>query len=316
MIDFRSRMHAVVVVLTLLNAVHSQDEAQVVAKLGEQTITDRDVDFQLGRVFSERTAPPMELPPAVMQAAIHLIAQQRQALQTLRLRKLAVGREDVERWLGENGQSKSGEKLTAGEMIREQSSKAGITEANLRDHLAFRLSWKRFLQQQLTETNVAKHFENQPKRFNGTRFKVSIVDIAATAGKSDRREKMAKLLMDLRSRLLSSDLNWKDLATELQESELLNGQADKIRVREDLWARGTGDLEPTIVTALMKMEPNTYSEPIHSATGVHLVKLLAVEAGSRELSEVRDEVRAHMLLHLLEHLARQSESQLPLIAVE
>jgi hypothetical protein len=316
MIDFRMRGFVIVVALTLIDAVHSQDQAKVVAKLGEQTITDRDVDFQLGRVASEGSDSLKKLPPAVMQSAIHLLAQQRQALQTLRTRNLAFGREDVERWLDENGQPKNGEKLTAAQMIRDQSSKAGITESSLRDHLAFRLSWQRYLQQHLTDANVAKHFENQPKRFNGTRFKVSIVDIAATAGKSVRRDRLAETLTGLRGRLMSGDLSWKDLAAELRDSDLLKGDADQFRVREDLWARGTGDLEPTIVSALMKMESNAYSEPIHTPTGVHLVKLLEVDAGSRELSEVRDEVRAHMLLHLLDHLARQSESQLPLKAVE
>ena len=207
-------------------------------------------------------------------------------------------------------------KSTAAEIIREQASKAGITESNVRDHLAFRLSWQRYLQQQLTEANVAKHFENQPKRFNGTRFKVTVADIAAPAGKSDRRNKLDETLKTEQSRLMSGDLSWKDLTTDLQKTELLQGQADKIRVREDLWARGTGDLEPTIISALMKMEPGTYSQPIHTPTGVHLVKLIEVEEGTKELSEALDEVRAHMLLHLLDHLARQSESQLPLKAVE
>ena len=316
MIDVRWQAVAIALACTLVDVTYSQENVQVIAQLGEQPITDRDVDFQLGRVASESLEPLNELPPAVLQAAIHLLGQQRQALQTLRTRKLAVGREDVERWLVEKGQPKSGEKLTATEMIREQSSKAGITESNLRDHWAFRLSWQRFLQQQLTDSNVAKHFENQPQRFNGTRFKVSIVDLATAAGKSDRRDNLAGLLATLRSRLMSGDLSWHDLAAELQQSELLKGRADKFRIREDLWARGTGDLDPTIVSALLKMEPGTYSQPIHTASGVHVVKLLAVEPGSRELADVRDEVRAHMLLHLLDHLARQSESELPLKAVE
>ena len=66
----------------------------------------------------------------------------------------------------------------------------------------------------------------------------------------------------------------------------------------------------------VKMMPEEVSEPIHTATGVHLIKLHKVEAGSKALADVRDEVRVHMLIHLLEHLARQSESQLPLQAIE
>lgn len=316
MIELRCQIIAITLACTVFESGYSQENARVVARLGEQPITDRDIDFQLGRVASESIEPLTELPPAVLQSAIHLLGQQRQALQTLRTRKLAMGREDVERWLEENGQRPSGEKLTAAAMIREQSMKAGITESNLRDHLAFRLSWQRFLQQQLTESNVAKHFQNQSKRFNGTRFKVSIVDLSTTAGTSERRDKLAELLTDLRTRLKAGDLSWHDLASELQQSELLKGKVDKFRVREDQWIRGTGDVEPTIVSAIMNMEPEAYSQPIHTATGVHLVKLLAVETGSRELADVRDEVRAHMLLHLLDHLARQSESQLPLKAIE
>jgi hypothetical protein len=311
-----SEIITVVLMLASFSFAASQDNATVVAKLGEQSITDRDVDFQLGRVASESGQPLKELSPAVMQAAIHLLAQQRQALQALRTRKQAIGREDVERWLEANAQPPNGEKSPAADLIREQSRQAGITESNLRDHWAFRLSWQRFLQQQLTDANVAKHFENQRQRFNGTRFKVSVVDIAAPAGQSQRRDELASELKVQGNLLMSGDLNWQDLAAELSKAEPLQDQADKIRVREDLWARGTGDLEPTIISALMKMEPNTFSEPIHTPTGVHLVKLIEIEPGSKELSEVRDEVRAHMLLHLLDHLARQAESQLPLKAIE
>ncbi len=313
---FCSRILAIVMALTWNCPVYVQDNAKVVAMLGEQTITDRDIDFQLGRTANDRGEPLKEFSTAIMQSAIYMLGQQRQALQTLRSRKLAMSREDVERWLDENGQPKNGEKSTVAEMLREEASKAGISEANLRDHWAFRLSWQRFLQQQLTEANVAKHFENQPKRFNGTRFKVSVVDIAAKAGKSNHRDKLAAALSEFRSQMMSGDLSWKELAAELQKDQRIEGNTVQIRVREDLWARGTGDLEPTVVSSLMKMEPNRYSQPIHTPTGVHLVTLLEVELGSKQLPEVRDEVRAHMLLHLLEHLARQSESQLTLRAIE
>jgi len=297
-------------------AIFADEKAKVVARLGEQPITDRDVDFQLGRVAADSLEPLPELSPAILQSTIYLLAQQRQALQTLRSRSQAVGREDVERWLDENGQPVNGKTILPADMLRKQAEKTGVSEANLRDHLAFRLSWQRYLQQQLTEKNVAKHFENQPQRFDGTRFLVSIADVAAPAGKSTRRDDVAELLTGVGNRLLSAELSWEDAAAELQDSELLKGSAGQFQVRKKLWVRGTGDLEPTIITAVMKLQPHGVSEPIHTPTGVHLVQLDAIEAGERGLEEVRDEVRVHMLIHLLEHLARPSESQLPLRALE
>ncbi len=293
----------------------AQEGVKNLAKLGEQFITANDVDFQLGRVANESVEPMAELPPAVLQSTIYLIAQQRQALQTLRTQNLAVRRDDVERWLDENGQPQDGSRLTADEMLRQQSQRTGISEVDLRDHLAFRLSWQRYLQKQLNEKNVAKHFENQTERFDGTRFQVSIVDLAATAGSSAKREQSTAKLNALRAQLESSALSWKELASKLQESEE-SAAASRFRVREKVWVRGTGDLEPTIITSVMKLEPNGVSEPIHTPTGVHLFQLHEVELGTKRLPEVRDEVRAHMLIHLLEHLARQSESQLPLQAIE
>ncbi len=293
----------------------SQDQAEVVAKLGEQAITNRDVDFQLGRIASETSEPLVALPPAILQSTIQLIAQQRQALQTMRARNLAVRRDDVENWLVENGQPGNGETLRAEELIRKQSQRAGISESNLRDHLAFRLSWQRYLQQQINEKNIAKHFQNQAKRFDGTRFHVTVVDIAVPAGKSPQREHLSQILTELRGRLKSAELPWAEVANELVKLERLDTK-DTVRVRDRIWCRGTGDLDPTIVTTLLKMNGDEISEPIHTATGVHLVKLHEVESGSKTLADIRDEVRAHMLMHLLEHLARQSELQLPLQAIK
>ena len=111
---FARTIVAIAMALIEIQSTYAQEKATVIAKLGEQSITDRDVDFQLGRVATDSGQPLQQLPPAILQSAIYLLAQQRQALQTLRTRKLALGREDVERWLDENSQPPSGEKKHCG----------------------------------------------------------------------------------------------------------------------------------------------------------------------------------------------------------
>lgn len=299
---------------SLLRIAAAQDSAKNLAKLGEQFITDRDVDFQLGRVAGESVEPLAQLPPSILQSTIHLIAQQRQALQTLRTRNLAVRRDDVDRWLEENSQSLEGGQA-ASELIQSASRKAGLTETNYREHLVFRLSWQRYLQQQLTDKNVEKHFENQKKRFDGTRFQVSLVDVAVAAGESTKRDTLTTKLAELRTQLTKSELSWKDLNAALAKSVETN-ESNRFRVREQFWSRGTGDLDPAIISTVMKLKTDEISQPFQSPTGVHLLQLHATEPGTKALSEVRDEVRAHMLLFLLDHLAKQSEKQLPLRALE
>ena len=141
-------------------------------------------------------------------------------------------------------------------------------------------------------------------RFSRSRFRLVSLRFA--------RHRTNKLSV-FKSRLSGRSLSWKELAStiDLKNSEGLQAA----RVREKIWVRGTGDLDPALITAIMKLSPDEVSDPIHSPTGVHLMQMHEVEAGAKTLPEVRDEVRAHMLLYLLEHLAKSSEGQLPLQAI-
>jgi hypothetical protein len=302
---------------------HSQPAAtgqEVLAYLGSQPITRADVDFQLGRNRSiAADGEIQELPAAVLQSTIDLIAKQRQALQTLRVQKVAVKREEVERWIAEHMQPTATERLDASELIRRHAAKAGISEMALREHVAFRLSWQLYLTQHLTEANVAKHFENQRSRFDGTQFRIAFFAIAVPAGASPQREDAAHRLERLRDELVEADELWNDphQVVRSQTLESLQGLQESILfTSQTTWIRGTGDQPPGIVSALLKMKPPEVSPPIDAPTAVYLVKLSEVKSGTRELDEVRGEVRAHMLLFLLEFLANQSQSQMPLRAIE
>jgi hypothetical protein len=290
-------------------ATHGNEPGKVLAHLGQQPITEADVDFQLGRRRKTPSGALAKLPQlsqANLQSTIHLIAQQRQALQTLRAKKLASTREDVEIWLNEHAQPADGTKLKVVDIVRMQTDQAEISELSFRDHIAFRLSWQRYLANQLNEKNIAKHFENHRKRFDGTRFRISTLAVPTPAGQSSRRTTVSELLLKSQSSLKDDSAKWDEVPKLVDPATVC---------RVDYWVRGTGDLDPTVVSALIKMAPGDISEPIHTPTAVQLVKLLEVEAGEKELSAVRDEVRAHMLVYLLDHLATQSGDQLPLKAI-
>lgn len=297
----------------------------VLAYLGEQQITRGEVDFQLARRAAHSRERLPDLPPAVLQSTIQLIAQQRQALQTLRVQKFARKREDVERWMGEQIQSAAEEKLPVAELIRREAERAGITEASYREHFTFRLSWQHYLQVHLTEKNVARHFENHKPRFDGTRYRIASIAIPVPAGASRQRDDAVKRLSELQIELRETDTDWKSLKQSIDAQSIesikklksLDGiESPRIFIADERWIRGTGDEHPLIVSEILKLKASQVSEPIDTPTGIYLVKLFEIETGSRTLSEVRDEVRADMLMYLLDHLARESQKQLPLRTVE
>ncbi len=315
--DLVSIAHAVQAGETQATATASSD---VLAYLGEQSITRGEVDFQLLRRSVEASDQPLPpLPAAVLQSTLDLIAQQRQALQTLRMQKLAVRREEVERWIAERMQSASDQPLPAAELIRRGAELAGISETAYREHFTFRLSWQRYLQLHLTDKNVHKHFDNQQGRFDGTRFRIASVAIVVPAGASSQRTDAHGRLDKLRHALMDATIDWQDLqqASKAQRPEPLAGLApERVVLSDERWIRGMGYEHPAIVTELLKLEAPAISTPIDTPTAVYLVKLLEIETGTLALPEVRDEVRADMLIYLLDHLAHQSRELLPLRAEE
>ncbi len=261
------------------------------AFVGDQPITRAEVDLQLGRV-STADNPVAALPPALEGTTIHLIALQRQALQTLREMKQSVAPTELDKWFEEHP------------ITDEQRSGPG--EESIRQLMEFRLSWQPYLAKHLTDQNVQRHFDNQRQRFDGTLFNLEMISTAVPPGTSPARQVAVDKLLKLRQQAIENGDELSVVVRDDKAFELL--KAAKLR--------GSGDLHPTLIDTVLKLKKNEWSQPVHSPVGVHVIHLIDVTAGTRELSEVEGEVRAHMLYFLLEHLAAKSSKQHPLRPAE
>lgn len=288
-------------------AAYGQDAQRVVAEIGGQDITQAEVDFQLGRV-PDREWP--ELSFATLQATIQLIAWQRQALQTLRVHEQTASVDDVDDWILQQDQGMPAP-ATVADFVAATCKRWNIDERTYRDLVEFRLSWRIYVSRHLNPENLQKHFSKQQRRFDGTRFQIDLLSRPSPAGDSPQRLTAAQELTDVRQRIVRNDITWDEAFNDLRRepgTQLISRQ----------WVRGTGDLEPSLVDVLIEMaaeqdaQPPQLSEVIHSASGVHLIRMHEIEFGTLQLEAVRDEVRAHMLVHMLQHLAQASQEALPL----
>jgi hypothetical protein len=275
--------------------------AQDLAQLGSGTITLADVDFQLGR---RPGADLPELPPAILNSTIDLIASQRLALASLRNMNVAASDDVVDRWLEANPPPTNNPdyKLSAEEIVSAICKETKMTAETYRSVIAFRLSWPLYLKKLLTDENVEKHFRKQTARFDGTLFEVEIASLAASAGESESRESAEAKLLRIKGQL----------APDMSDFGVVAKADREIEYYERRWIRGTGDLDPKLIDTILTMKTGELSAPAHSAAGVHLIHLIDKKSGDRQLSEVRDEVRAHMLIFLLNHLALKSAEAMPL----
>ncbi len=265
----------------------------ILARIGVQTIDIADVDFFLGRRPKDDLPA---LPFTTRENALHLFALQRQALETLRAQKLAVTDAEIDDWIvAQSGASEP--QRTLENVIQTICQQHGLSREKYRAHVAFRLSWQRYLDNQLTEDNLKKHFARQHARFDGTRFKVDVASVPVPAGNNQPRVAAHEALKKLGARF--SDEPPSDEATVI--------------VFTSKWVRGSGDLDPSLITPLLSSVPGDFSKPLDTASGVHIIRLIDTEAGKLQLAEVRGQVRAHMLLYLLEYLAQPSQEHLPLV---
>lgn len=279
------------------------DVDAVAAMLGKQPITEAEIDFHLGR---QAGGEHPELSRLSRSSAIQLIALQRQALQTLRKLKLAAKSDEVQSWIAANETVESGKREYA-EIVSEICERFGVKHEVYLDQVAFRLSWRRYLAEHLTEKNLARHFKNQTARFDGTKFKIWMLSLATPVGQSEERIAAEKQLGEF-----ASDFDKQQPISEIRATAAKRSWL----YTDERWVRGLGDLETRAVDQLLKLKVNELSPVFHTAGGVHIICLRDMEDGDRELPEVKAAVRMHMLEFLLEHLASQSRPQLTLRSIE
>lgn len=281
--------------LLLSSSIRGQSEPVPLAKVGNRLITTADINFHLRR---QPNSPRLE--HASEQAAVKLIVQQFQALQTLRRLRLAASATEVDNWIERQAKLDPSQS----ELDLEAFPDA---EEWLREQVAFRLSWQRYLAKHLTERNLARHFQNQLIRFDGTRFQVQILSAPTTAGESDERQERLSEFANLLAQLKEGKIEWSGLATLAEQKGWSIGEKG--------WAKGTGTLEPDAISAILELEGAGIAGPFFTSGGIHLAKLYAVEAGDLSLEDVQDEVRGHMLIFMLNHLARQAEEAMPFVSL-
>lgn len=279
------------------------EPTRLLASVGDVLITQADVDLSLGRTASGQSELP-PIPEPVLMSSVDLIARQRQALESLKRSKKRVSDTAIDKWLLENSPPEL--KLTADQALGARAEAAKVSKENYREFLAFRLSWQAYLQNMLSDTNLEKHFANQKPRFDGTRFQVEHVWIAAPPGKSSTRQSAHQRLSQLREQVANGKLSMAEVGKEVASEA---GE----KAAASLWMTGSGPLMPTVIDHVLKTPAGKVTEPFDSAQAVHMVRVIAIEPGQQTLADAKENVRKHMLLYLLDFLASQSAKEMPLV---
>lgn len=284
-----------IISLLCLPAAATDDRQNVVAQIGNQDVTLAEVDLLLGR-----DAQSAALPRKTLHLSLAILAKQRRALETMRKLKIAATSDAIDRWI-ESLATNLPDNLSVDDWLSLQAEALGVTKSAMRESIAFRLSWKTYLAKHLNAETLRRHFDNQPHRFDGTKFAVELISIAVPVGQSAARDSAKKQLTDLLGKLAKA-------SSAVDELELF---APELSLHRET-ITGTSPVDPVILDFVAKAKPAEWSPAIDSIVGVHLVRVVEQELGDTEFEAVEDQVRANVIVYLLDYLARVSADSLPL----
>lgn len=269
------------------------DPAVVAATIENENITLGEVERLVAQQMRGQSLSPAAQ-SAARAAALQQLIHQVLVLRYLREQQLALSDDELqlesERWQA---------KLEAvGQTLPQFLAAENLSESAWRRELHYRRSWQRYLESMLTAENLHKHFERFRRELDGTRLHVQHLLLAANQ-ESDRgalRTTAAKIGNDIRG----GRLTWADAVAKFS-------QAPSAAEEGELgWIERDAPMPEPFSQAAYQLQPHEISPPVETRFGVHLIRCLAVEPGTKPEREVEPATRRHATRYLFDWIvARQ-----------
>ena len=284
---------------TFVPSVQSQEipgDNEVAARVGNHVITAHTVDRFVNLKLSKQELPKDQrailrahsLEHLVRRAVVYhyLLAKGRWAEPT------AV-KFDIEQFE---------QQLARAEVTLQQHlDKKNIDRKQFEFETAWKLSWKNYLTKTLTDANLAKYFDSQRRKFDGTQLKVAHLLI------KDPSEAARQKLVQIRKQLDENSLQWIQLVGKHSDAP------SKDNGGEIGWISANGPMPPEFTEAAFQLEVGRLSQPVQTGIGWHLIKCLEVKPGKKGPLDTRPELIASAREFLFYKLAKDHRDK---IAIE
>lgn len=162
----------------------------------------------------------------------------------------------------------------------------------------WRLSWRKYLDKTLTESNLAGYFAAHRRQFDGTELKVAHLFI------KDDSEDTLRELNEIHERLQANPLEWEKLVAQHSQAP------SKEHGGELGWIAIDGPMPPEFTEATFQLEAGQISKPVKTRLGMHLIKCLEVKPGKKGPLDAREELMASGKEFLFNKLASDHRAKL------
>lgn len=265
---------------------------QVVAKVGDFVIHDRDVAYEVRRAAGDQKLPP-HLRTHMEAQALQQLVDRRIVLQSLERDGQAAGNQEVEQAMTRLAGQLQRQKKTMAQHLEQ----LGIEEATLRAQFAWQISWRRYLEKYFTDENLQKYFEKRRRDFDGTQLRVAHILWKVDAAKPETRQAAMEQARKVRQEIIDGKLKFADAAAKYSA-------APTAKQGGDLGLIGRLDPMPESFSRVaFGLEKGAVSEPTFTEFGVHLITVLDEQPGQKKWQDVRVELETAFAQYLFEWVA-------------
>jgi len=265
----------------------------IAAKLNGEPILAAEIEAQFRLTYGDRKFSAAER-SQLLRAALDLAIDRRLVFASLAKTGQAVGKEDVDSEL-----VKLDKELKAqGSSLAQHSEQSGFTPSDIRRSVAWKLSWQRYCEKQLTPQNLEKYFERNRRDFDGTQLHIAqlLFKLAADSGEQAIAEAKQRAA-ELRQQIAAGKSTFAAAAKQHSEAPSRENGGDIG------WIERHRPMPEGFSQAAFALKKGEISEPVVNSFGVSLITVLDEKSGTRTWRDAESELRPAVTLYLLRFLA-------------
>lgn len=281
----------VFVVCTIVTALGRGDEPLVepvvAASVNGEPILVSEVERELQVAFGSREIDATARPFFQAKALAQLI-DRRLTCQWLRATGRGASSSEIELQLRRLERRLQPRDITLADYLASRQ----MTEPELRRLLEWQIGWRKFLARYLTDENLAKHFNDHRREFDGTRMRVAHILFKVEGDGDSGTEQAIQHASEVRASIVADAISFEQAAKRhsTAPTRAQGGEIGFIQRHEPM--------HESFSRAAFALNEGDVSSPVLTPFGVHLIRCLEIEAGQRTWQDARDELTTAVTLYL------------------
>ena len=182
--------------------------------------------------------------------------------------------------------------------LQQHLNENGMSRAELDNEIAWEIAWQVFLDDWLSEERLDRYFQQRHREFDGTRMKVA--HLLLRPAEEEHPDDVKVRADSIRGQISLGQLTWSGAVSDFSVAQTSIEQDGLVG-----WIEFTAPMPVEFNRAAFQLDPGQISSPVTTVVGIHLIKCLEIEPGSRGRQDIEPVIRAAATRSIFDQLSDQ-----------